>query len=760
VARTILLSLGAGALVAGGWLALEQRGSSGSEAAFLVVLALLPVLVRPLWGRALAVPAVALIALRVAFDRTPLDARPFDGRHDFFGPVLGDLREGILQFYDVNVPFPPAGRPLMHAAVLLAIFGFSLAVGLAVAARRPVLAALALLIGAAWPLTLVGGHGLARGALLLAGVLALLAWGRERPPLSARPVLAAGVVLIAAAAVASSSAAVTKTNFLSWQAWDLYDQPDDPVDVRYVWDANYGGIHFPKKKTVVLTVAAPARSVYWRATTLDVFEGGRWVEKLNGLGSSGGAFELPRDPLLPQRSHVRGEWLRADITVKALRDRRLPAPSTPVAYDPNGIGTLEYRSGGLAVVTGGLRRDDRYTVFAYAPQPTPVQLAAAKPAPPLRNTAQSQYLELLRSTPAPSFGEAGRAETLRTLLRHPAVGPRLRPYLPLFREAERVTRGAGNPYTAVATLEAWFRSEGGFSYDEQPARVPGVPPLVAFVTRTKAGYCQHFAGAMALMLRWLGVPARVAVGFTSGTYSESHHRWTVTDHNAHAWVEAWFDGWGWLPFDPTPGRGQLSGSYTTAAADFDTKSAQRAIALGRGSGAPNFSLLREYLRSRNEATGITGRDVPGDILHKLPSRETGASLLKLLAIVALALVALIAGAKLVIRRGRYVTRDPRRTAAACRAELVDFLKDQGVEISRSATLGELGETIATLLPVDARAFVDAAGAARFAPAAEAAAAARQARRELRALLRLARRRLSVVERARGLVSVRSLGLSG
>ena len=53
------------------------------------------------------------------------------------------------------------------------------------------------------------------------------------------------------------------------------------------------------------------------------------------------------------------------------------------------------------------------------------------------------------------------------------------------------------------------------------------------------------------MLRYLGVPARVAVGFSSGTYNGAR-RLAVTDHDAHAWVEVWFRGYGWLPFDPTP----------------------------------------------------------------------------------------------------------------------------------------------------------------------------------------------------------------
>ena len=80
-------------------------------------------------------------------------------------------------------------------------------------------------------------------------------------------------------------------------------------------------------------------------------------------------------------------------------------------------------------------------------------------------------------------------------------------------------------------------------------------PLVHFVTTSKRGYCQHFAGAMALMLRYLGIPARVAAGFSSGVYDEERKQWTVYDRDAHTWVEVWFNGYGWLPFDPDAGAG-------------------------------------------------------------------------------------------------------------------------------------------------------------------------------------------------------------
>ena len=124
------------------------------------------------------------------------------------------------------------------------------------------------------------------------------------------------------------------------------------------------------------------------------------------------------------------------------------------------------------------------------------------------------------------------------------------------RAASSATRSS--PYGAALALESWLRSTGGFSYTQHPPRVGRRSRSSTSSSATKRGYCQHFAGAMALMLRYLGIPSRVAEGFISGTYDPKTQTWTVTDHDAHAWVEVWFARYGWLPFDPTPGRGSLS----------------------------------------------------------------------------------------------------------------------------------------------------------------------------------------------------------
>ena len=76
-------------------------------------------------------------------------------------------------------------------------------------------------------------------------------------------------------------------------------------------------------------------------------------------------------------------------------------------------------------------------------------------------------------------------------------------------------------------------------------------PLDAFLFDDGSGYCQQFSGAMALLLRMNGIPARVAAGFSSGT-RDGANTFKLSDADAHSWVEVWFTGIGWVPFDPTP----------------------------------------------------------------------------------------------------------------------------------------------------------------------------------------------------------------
>jgi transglutaminase-like putative cysteine protease len=638
------------------------------------------------------------------------------------------------------VPFSGIEAPEMHGVLVLAIFGFCCLLGLAVASRRPLPAVLVVLAGAGWPATLLPAGGHAYGALILAAALWLLASLRLARP---TPALAAGFAVIVAAVGLSSSAAIAKDGVLAWERWDPYERSGNPVGVDYVWDANYGGIDFPDKPTVVLRVYGPKRSLYWRATTLDLFTEDRWIDSHVELGTGIALGRLARDPLLPSAAFDTRRWTKQQVEIVGLADEHLVAAAEPIAFDAPSVGRVSFLSGGVVRRQGALQRGQRYDVYSYAPRPKPAELARSKPLYP---KALERYLEIGR-TRVSKFGTPGRARDVAALFEEERQFA-LWDYEGLYRQAARLARGATGPYGAAVAIEAWLRTTGGFTYDERPTGATGgVPPLAYFVDTDRRGYCQQFAGSMALMLRFLGIPARVAAGFTSGKYANGV--WTVTDHNAHTWVEVWFPRFGWLSFDPTPGRGELAADYSSSSPTFNPGDAAGLGFQGgfRGSGADpggageldRLDALRERQAQRRPVSPPGGINTIWILLAIVLGTGTGFGL-----------------AKLGWRRLRYRTRDPRELAGAARRELADFLADQGIAVGASATGEELHMLLRSEFGVDGRSFAQALGEARFGPPAATAAAAARSRHELQVLLHRIRASLTRIQRVRGFVGLGSL----
>jgi transglutaminase-like putative cysteine protease len=754
MARTALLCALPALLIVTGWTQLEAPPEGGE----VVLVAALAVGVGLLTRRRLQhVGAVAafLAAAGLAFGVAPLDARPFDDR-DFFGPLFSGIWNGTLDYYEVSIPFDPAERPRMHGVLLLAVFVFTLGASVAIARGRPVLGSALMFAGAAWPVTLIrDAPTTTRGALLLVAALILLAALRPGAGRGTGQTALVGGAILLSALVAVSSPAVAKGAFLDWEQWEPFERNERQIDVSYVWDANYDGIRFPQRPTTVLTVKAPRDVPYWRATTLDSFIDHRWIQSATEIEPTAidGRDVLLDDPMLPQGA-LDADWMEQVVEVHALRGSHLIAASVPIAYEE---GEASYYTPGVAYVDR-LRRGKDYRVWSYVQQPSPRQLARSRAVYPDVVSNEGQFLGTGFGS-APPFEAPGRDEAMRELFSDEDA----RVYQPLYDAALRVVGRPRNPYAAAVALEAWFRGSVDFSYDEQPPARPGVPPLVAFVNDHRRGYCQHFAGAMALMLRYLGIPARVGAGFTTGRYDAEEGVWTVSDTNAHTWVEVWFAGYGWLPFDPTPNRGRLRGEYTASSFSFDVSGATDAF--GVGAAALGLEILRDRLtdggpnaandrvRGLDPGTGAAGREQSA-----AADDGGGGSLIVLLLAVAGALTAGVWLLKLVRRHLRYLTRDPRRLAGAVRLDLVDYLVDQRVRVSSSATPADLGRELEQGVGVAGDRLADALAAARYGPEAEAETAVRRARRELREVRRALRRRLGTRARLRGLISLRSLGL--
>jgi transglutaminase-like putative cysteine protease len=116
--------------------------------------------------------------------------------------------------------------------------------------------------------------------------------------------------------------------------------------------------------------------------------------------------------------------------------------------------------------------------------------------------------------------------------------------------SKQITAPAENNYDKAAAVERYLRTHFGYTL-QLPRTVPR-DPVANFLFERKQGHCEYFASAMAIMLRTLGIPSRVVNGFRTGEFNDLTSQYLVRASNAHSWVEAYFPGYGWISFDPTP----------------------------------------------------------------------------------------------------------------------------------------------------------------------------------------------------------------
>src|SRR5690606_14829821 len=135
--------------------------------------------------------------------------------------------------------------------------------------------------------------------------------------------------------------------------------------------------------------------------------------------------------------------------------------------------------------------------------------------------------------------------------RLPPLSPRLRTL------ADSLVRGRATDYDRAVAVRDWLRSE--FRYTVQLPASAGEAALDHFLFERRAGHCEYFSTAMAVLLRAAGVPARNVNGFLGGEWNEFGGYLSVTQNQAHSWVEVWFPAYGWVLFDPTP-AGSVAGA--------------------------------------------------------------------------------------------------------------------------------------------------------------------------------------------------------
>ncbi|MFJ4208717.1 DUF3488 and DUF4129 domain-containing transglutaminase family protein [Paenarthrobacter sp. NPDC089675] len=271
--------------------------------------------------------------------------------------------------------------------------------------------------------------------------------------------------------------------------------------------------------------------LYLRSVTIDHFDGETWAPDDRPATRRAGADKIETG------YSVQGEIVNAVTSINAglFTSPYLPAPFAPVSvnglngrwtWDPNTLSIMSTETSTLA---------QRYVVFSAAPKITAQALSQANAAP---RSISDDFLRIPGNLPG------------------------------IVREtADKVTASAGNNYAKALAIQKYLRS-GEFTYSLQAPVQNGYDgnglSVLADFLSVKAGYCVHFSSAMAVMARAEGIPSRIAVGYAPGRLTGesvalvgqgSFPEFEVDARDAHAWPELYFEGLGWVPFEPTPSRG-------------------------------------------------------------------------------------------------------------------------------------------------------------------------------------------------------------
>ncbi|MGO9898888.1 MAG: transglutaminase-like domain-containing protein [Solirubrobacteraceae bacterium] len=657
--------------------------------------------------RIAAIVAIALCVIAVI----PISGFPLHWvlhlRIDRTARAIGD---GLSALPSVNVPYD-GSRHWTEAVIVLGAGLLLLAAALELASsRRPHGAARLAGVALAMTVLAVVPSSLARPQIpFLHGVLLFLLLAAlvfsERVPVRRGWPAAGAVVLAASAALLLAPGLASRSAWLNVQtlAGTLGPARGEAFD----WAQTYGPLAWPHTGRVVLDVAASRFPAYWKTEDLDEFDGHGWVSTLVG-GDEQAAFE---------ETVSRPNLARWDQTLTVTLQDMSTADviAAGVVYRPS-IGTFQPgNSFGTYTSTSPLGPDDVYQVPVYTPQPSPAQLAAAGTNYPAADLMPELEMLLGPSGPAGSvlahlpsqpiqftpYGSRARLEGYAGLTAAQELALLdASPYGPVYALARRLRRGARTPYAYVEAVMRHLSS--GYTYDLTPAL--SSLPIVTFLLHSKLGYCQQFAGAMALLLRMGGIPAHVSTGFTTGTYDSATHAYEVSDTDAHAWVEAWFPAYGWITFDPTSAAQSTAGQIPSSTANSLAGAAQR----------PAPAVRREQ---RASAAATAGRRPAG--------RRSSDQKLAILLACLLALIAAVAG----VKAGR------RRAAPDAEKLLVELERAFarcGRPLTSAVTLASLEQRFSS--EPEAAGYIRAIRLARFAPAAPTVTAAQ--RRALRRQLRV------------------------
>jgi transglutaminase-like putative cysteine protease len=520
-----------------------------------------------------------------------------------WGELAAGIGQGIEALPTITVPYRGADEwvrtvVLAGGALLAVTAGWLAFRRRSRAGDGPPLAA-AVLLGALYAVAVVQ-HGpqvpfLAGGAFAL--LLGAFLWGERLRPAQVRLAVALGLCATALSVVVAP-VLDGRRPLLDYER--IADELRPASAVTFAWTHGYRPLEWPRDGREVLRVRARTPA-YWKAANLDRFDGVRWRTP------DPGAHRWTDSTSEPVASRAR--WHQTiRVVVRHLRSSEYVGAGTTEAIIGSRRGVVPASPGTFLTGDHPLGAGDDYRARVYTPRPSAQQLRRPDPhaypslvyddllmdlppeagGPPATRAASGPWAQI-------QFTAWGDPSPPRTVYPDRFPTPdgarvlRASRYARAYALAQSLRSRSSSPYDFVRRVQRRLRQ--GAEYSEDPPTRP--LPLDAFLFEDRLGYCQHFSGAMALLLRMGGVPARVAAGFAPGTYDRWRDEYVVRDVDAHSWVEAYFPRYGWVPFDPTPAiappRSQASDDDVSAATGDRRDTGGRADAGSDSAGAPTRS---------------------------------------------------------------------------------------------------------------------------------------------------------------------------
>ena len=552
-------------------------------------------------------------------------------------------------------------------------------------------------------------------AVALVGALVLVSLGRFEDSSSGRvrarsgallprtsravPVATAAVAVIAAVYSSGALAAtVPESGVLQWR------------NQSGVGTGLYGGSSFnlfvglqqslislgeePLFYATVSDSAPPGQELYWRLITLDTFDGANWVPSAQSFARQGDSrWERPdlafQGPTVPVAARVRIAGLAQQLL--------------PVLYSPFSLQSdveliresFRVREDGSIGIDLRSRDGWEYEFQSNIPQPDIAQLASlGGDLSPIFQEASERGVFTRSALPPVFLDRPSDIDDYLALPEDTAVSVRT--------VAREITDEGATRFEKALILEAWLRDSELFTYSPNVSTGHSSLDLADWLLdpespNFRTGYCEQFATAMAVMARTLGLPSRIVLGFTPGdveTQSDGSEVIVVREQNAHAWVELWMDGQGWVRFDPTPRSDGVNPSLSDVAIGFDPREyVPQPEEIDSGDGQSGTPGERDPLLPEIDVTaGDATPDLRPGFGFLLPTWVWW-----VLGIAAL--LAALPGFKMV-RRRRRMTRIRTGDVTAAWEEIIDRLRDLGERIEPSQTPLEIAEsTHVDLLPL-------------------------------------------------------------